>query len=187
VNAHEKDEDTFDRPRLSQQIPFEQELAQVPAGTMRRLNERFFAFTHEKDSHADRIIHAVRLAHDFLRDCHREKWRKDPEFRDVLSSSCQCRRQSLCAAIGRLETNEPVYRPGTTVFLRANPNPKPTKKGKITRPEYTIGTQEILPDGDYWFIVDDAGEKESKTGKSMIELQLLCYSDDPKKTVRVFD
>ena len=46
----------------------------------------------------------------------------------------------------------------------------------------SIGTHEVLPDGDYWFIVDDAGEKESKTGKSMIELQLLCYSDDSKKT-----
>jgi hypothetical protein len=66
-------------------------------------------------------------------------------------------------------------------------NPKPTKKGKITMPEYTTGTQDVLPDGDYWFIVDDAGGKEPKTGKSMIELQLLCFSDDPKKTVRVFD
>ena len=54
-------------------------------------------------------------------------------------------------------------------------------------PEYTTGTQEVLPDGEYWFAVDDAGEKESKTGKPMIELQLLCYDSDPKKTVRVFD
>lgn len=54
-------------------------------------------------------------------------------------------------------------------------------------PEYTTGIQEILPDGPAWFAVDDAGEKESKTGKAMIELQLLCYIDDPKKAVRVFD
>ena len=54
-------------------------------------------------------------------------------------------------------------------------------------PEYTTGVQETLPDGPVWFAVDDAGEKESKTGKAMIELQLLCYVDDPKKTVRVFD
>src|SRR6516162_6787964 len=54
-------------------------------------------------------------------------------------------------------------------------------------PEYTTGVQETLPDGPVWFAVDDAGEKESKTGKAMIELQLLCYVDDPKQTVRVFD
>jgi hypothetical protein len=54
-------------------------------------------------------------------------------------------------------------------------------------PEYTTGTQEVLPDDDYWFVVDDAGEKESKTGKPMIELQLLCYGDNPTKTTRIFD
>jgi hypothetical protein len=54
-------------------------------------------------------------------------------------------------------------------------------------PEYTTGTQEIWPDGTYWFVVDDAGEKESKTGKAMIELQIFCFDSDPTKTIRVFD
>jgi hypothetical protein len=54
-------------------------------------------------------------------------------------------------------------------------------------PEYTCGNQELLDDGPCWFAVNDAGEKESKTGKAMIELQLLCYTDDPAKAVRVFD
>src|SRR5215475_7689943 len=61
------------------------------------------------------------------------------------------------------------------------------ERRKITMPEYVQGAQELLPDGHAWFAVDDAGEKESKTGKAMIELQLLCYVDDPAKAIRVFD
>jgi hypothetical protein len=38
----------------------------------------------------------------------------------ALGNVSENRWQSLCAAIGRLETNEPVYQSGTTVFLRAN-------------------------------------------------------------------
>ena len=40
-------------------------------------------------------------------------------------------------------------------------------------PEYTTGVQQVAPDGDYDFVVDDAGEKESSKGNPMIELQLL--------------
>jgi hypothetical protein len=48
-------------------------------------------------------------------------------------------------------------------------------------PEYQTGVQQILPEGDYDFTVDDAGEKESSKGNPMIELQLKIGS------VRVFD
>lgn len=54
-------------------------------------------------------------------------------------------------------------------------------------PEYTQGAQQVLPEGDYPFVVDDAGEKESKAGNPMIELQLLVYPDPTKPGVRVFD
>jgi hypothetical protein len=52
-------------------------------------------------------------------------------------------------------------------------------------PEYTTGVQQVLPEGDYDFVVDDAGEKESSKGNPMIELQLLVEHDGAK--VRVFD
>lgn len=52
-------------------------------------------------------------------------------------------------------------------------------------PEYTTGVQQVLPDGDYDFVVDDAGEKESSKGNPMIELQLLVEHDGAK--VRIFD
>jgi len=52
-------------------------------------------------------------------------------------------------------------------------------------PEYTTGVQQVVPEGDYEFVVDDAGEKESIKGNPMIELQLLIEHDGAK--VRVFD
>lgn len=52
-------------------------------------------------------------------------------------------------------------------------------------PEYTPGAQEILPEGDYDFTVDDAGEKESQKGNPMIELQLLIENNGSQ--IRVFD
>jgi hypothetical protein len=54
-------------------------------------------------------------------------------------------------------------------------------------PEYTQGAVQVLPEGDYKFVVDDAGEKESKQGNAMIELQLLVYPDPTKPGIRVFD
>jgi hypothetical protein len=42
----------------------------------------------------------------------------------------------------------------------------------FSMPEYETGVQEVLPEGDYDFVVDDAGEKESSKGNPMIELQL---------------
>jgi hypothetical protein len=52
-------------------------------------------------------------------------------------------------------------------------------------PEYTTGVQQVAPEGDYYFTVDDAGEKESQKGNPMIELQLLVEHDGVE--VRVFD
>jgi hypothetical protein len=52
-------------------------------------------------------------------------------------------------------------------------------------PEYTTGVQQAVPEGDYYFTVDDAGEKESQKGNPMIELQLLVEHDGAE--VRVFD
>jgi hypothetical protein len=52
-------------------------------------------------------------------------------------------------------------------------------------PEYTTGVQQVLPEGDYEFVVDDAGEKESSKGNPMIELQLLVEHDGAQ--VRVYD
>jgi hypothetical protein len=52
-------------------------------------------------------------------------------------------------------------------------------------PEYTTGAQQVVPEGDYNFVVDEAGEKISQKGNSMIELQLLVEHDG--STVRVFD
>jgi hypothetical protein len=52
-------------------------------------------------------------------------------------------------------------------------------------PEYTTSVQQVLPEGDYEFVVDDAGEKESSKGNPMIELQLLVEHDGAQ--VRVFD
>src|SRR5262249_49743145 len=51
--------------------------------------------------------------------------------------------------------------------------------------EYTTGVQQVVPEGDYDFVVDDAGETESSKGNPMIELQLLVEHDGGK--VRVFD
>ena len=51
--------------------------------------------------------------------------------------------------------------------------------------EYETGVQEVLPEGDYDFVVDDAGEKESTNGNPMIELQLTIEHDGHR--VRVFD
>ena len=52
-------------------------------------------------------------------------------------------------------------------------------------PTYTTGAQQVLPEGDYDFVVDDAGEKESTRGNSMIELQLAIEHNGSR--VRVFD
>jgi Protein of unknown function (DUF669) len=53
-------------------------------------------------------------------------------------------------------------------------------------PTYTSGSEEgLLPEGDYDFVVDDAGEKESSNGNPMIELQLLIEHNGVK--ARVFD
>jgi hypothetical protein len=52
-------------------------------------------------------------------------------------------------------------------------------------PEYEVGVQEVLPEDDYDFTVDDAGEKESSKGNPMIELQLVINHDG--SSVRVFD
>jgi hypothetical protein len=54
-------------------------------------------------------------------------------------------------------------------------------------PTYQVGHDETLPEGIYDFSVVDAIEKESKTGNSTIELQLLIESPDRKNGVRVFD
>ena len=54
-------------------------------------------------------------------------------------------------------------------------------------PTYQVGHDETLPEGIYDFAVVDAIEKESKTGNSTIELQLLIESADRKNGVRVFD
>ena len=43
----------------------------------------------------------------------------------------------------------------------------------------------MLPEGDYDFVVDDAGEKESTKGNPMIELQLAIEHDG--SCVLVFD
>ena len=52
-------------------------------------------------------------------------------------------------------------------------------------PEYTTGVQEVAPEGDYDFNVDDAAEKESSKGNPMIELQILInYKGDQ---IRIFD
>jgi hypothetical protein len=52
-------------------------------------------------------------------------------------------------------------------------------------PEYTTGAAQIVPEGDYNFVVDEAGEKTSQKGNAMIEIQLLVEHDGAK--VRVFD
>lgn len=53
-------------------------------------------------------------------------------------------------------------------------------------PEYESGVQGgILPEGDYHFVVDDAGEKPSSKGNPMIELQLAIEHNG--STIRVFD
>jgi len=52
-------------------------------------------------------------------------------------------------------------------------------------PEYTTGVQQVAPEGDYDFVVDDAGEKESSKGNPMIELQLLV--DYNGSQIRVLD
>jgi uncharacterized protein DUF669 len=52
-------------------------------------------------------------------------------------------------------------------------------------PEYTTGVQQVVPEGEYDFTVDEASEKESQKGNPMIELQLLVEHDGAK--VRVFD
>jgi hypothetical protein len=54
-------------------------------------------------------------------------------------------------------------------------------------PEYTQGAVQVLPEGDYKFVVDDAGEKESKQHNPMIELQLLVYPEPTKPGIRIFD
>jgi hypothetical protein len=56
-------------------------------------------------------------------------------------------------------------------------------------PEYTEGTESLtFPDGNYTFVVADAGETKAKTsGATMIELQLDCFDNDPAQTVRVVD
>ena len=56
---------------------------------------------------------------------------------------------------------------------------------ELYMPEYETGVQEVLPEGDYDFVVDDAGEKESTRGNAMIELQLAIEHDGSR--VRVFD
>ena len=63
------------------------------------------------------------------------------------------------------------------------------KKARVKPiPEYVQGAdREILPDGDYKFVVVDAGEKEAASGNPMIELQLDCFDTDPDKPVRVID
>src|SRR6516165_5382465 len=52
-------------------------------------------------------------------------------------------------------------------------------------PEYETGVQEIVPENDYDFVVDDAVEKESSKGNPMIELQLDIEHNGHH--VRVFD
>jgi hypothetical protein len=53
-------------------------------------------------------------------------------------------------------------------------------------PLYTTGGgQEILPEGDYAFVVDDAGEKESAKGNPMIELQIVVTHNGT--SARIFD
>jgi hypothetical protein len=54
-------------------------------------------------------------------------------------------------------------------------------------PLYTSGggLQEIMPEGDYDFIVDDAGEKESSNHNPMIELQLMVSYNGI--SIRIFD
>jgi hypothetical protein len=52
-------------------------------------------------------------------------------------------------------------------------------------PLYTSGVHDILPEGDYDFVVDDAGEKESAKHNPMIELQLIATHNGT--SVRVFD
>ena len=60
------------------------------------------------------------------------------------------------------------------------------KKARVSYiPQYETGVQEVLPEGDYDFVVDDAGEKESTRGNAMIELQLAIEHDGSR--VRVFD
>jgi uncharacterized protein DUF669 len=56
---------------------------------------------------------------------------------------------------------------------------------KVNMPEYVTGVQQVLPEGDYEFVVDDAGEKASSKGNPMIELQLIVEHDGAE--VRVFD
>jgi hypothetical protein len=52
-------------------------------------------------------------------------------------------------------------------------------------PEYEVGVQEIPPEGDYAFVVDDAGEKQTAKGDPKIELQLLIKYNG--RDFRVFD
>jgi hypothetical protein len=53
-------------------------------------------------------------------------------------------------------------------------------------PQYTSGGgHDVLPEGDYDFVVDDAGEKESAKHNPMIELQLVVTHNGT--SVRVFD
>jgi len=52
-------------------------------------------------------------------------------------------------------------------------------------PSYDSKKETVLPEGDYEFVVDDAGEKTSNKGNEQIELQLLVSDGNTK--VRVFD
>jgi hypothetical protein len=54
-------------------------------------------------------------------------------------------------------------------------------------PKYTVGPkeQDVPPEGDYDFIVDDATEKESRQANAMIELQLVIEHNGSR--TRVFD
>ena len=52
-------------------------------------------------------------------------------------------------------------------------------------PEYLTGVQEVVPENDYDFVVDDAVEKESSKGNPMIELQLDIEHNGHH--IRVFD
>jgi hypothetical protein len=55
-------------------------------------------------------------------------------------------------------------------------------------PQYTEGVQQtVFPEGDYNFTIDDAGEKESKAGNTMIELTITAVTDDFKDSSCVYD
>ena len=97
----EDDEDSFDRPELPRELPFEQGLAAIPPEAMRALQEEFLAGLYEpedegKVSHADMVAEATQRTREFLLACHDEKWRRQKSSH-LLRGDCENAPCGYCA------------------------------------------------------------------------------------------